>query len=521
MSGMPEIAKRVAESMSQITQVLTAAEKAAKRTTKVVQDSIANTRKATTAATAQATAVSNQVKHTKEVTRVLDSFNISLLNFEGNLSKTHKATSLMIAKMLPGAIIMERLGLSTAGASDQAKKLSAAQIAQGGALAILGTIISAVFQAFGRGVNTMRTFTGGISSANYSLADATALMTSMGVRGAYMSVSMDELDKAMASLISSYSIQTKTLRMSDKATKAYVATAGMSVTAALGYGKAVGMSADETTKLINSMILMGEPLETIDRSFGALYTNARQAGVNIADFAKALETLAPSSVFVRNATATTTSHMKQLASALIGTNTPLFQIPGRLNLTANALQEIAKVSAQMDVPALLAFGSTMGVRPGNLTERLDEALKTDRITILERYTDKITASVKSSGAQTFAVFSLLQQMGIKDTNLARSASEMLIKRSEAQHKGDLSSQKDIEDQLKKLDKRMVESLAQDPMEKLIQYAQNQLVQLTQIVGIMQKFSGERGGISGMPMTNMTPLPEMFSTRPKTGRAGRP
>jgi hypothetical protein len=329
------------------------------------------------------------------------------------------------------------------------------------------------------------TLLGAMSDTNAGFDTSKTMFLAMDRASINYGVSQKEYIQGLSYLQSTYALNNSAFgKMSDDQ-RAYM---GKQTVVALGLGKAIGMSTEQTSELISNLVIMGESVGNMPKAFEQFRIQAIAAGLTVPDLTKMIAMIAPVSTTVRGSGDNMIKTLLNFKNVFETSTAPILRFGSQAaqqQRFANAMMAFSKATADLTVPELMVAG---GVKPGvqgGLTSSMMAArgMKPGErlIPLVGRILEGVRDETEKVGvAATFLGqrFNMNLETSLELGELITSYNADLL----AGQRGDAKRAAQAQSTLVDLNRKSAEAL-EDPIQKIIRLIENILMAVMNVVGI--------------------------------------
>ena len=318
---------------------------------------------------------------------------------------------------LPKTIATASAALSAFGAAIGVTAAVAAPILA--VIVAVGIAVAQTIARFKEAQQMLGAFGGTAAGSEVSVRRLTAILLVNQEEMALLGVEAADLSKAYEGLTKSYGISAGGAREFGVSMMKYSEQSAYAITRTLGMAKVTGVSADQVTRFVSVMGVLGEDVRKSDLVFGKAAAAATRAGVNVSDVTDALVSLGTANIFVQRPLDKMLGSLGSFSEGIMTSSSALFTGANRAKLAADAMRAVADASAKLDMPTILAFGGVMQGMTGTMDEILTRASKLDRAEIFKTALETV-GTAAAPGQRIMAKSIMAMQLGIGDLNTALS-----------------------------------------------------------------------------------------------------
>ena len=298
---------------------------------------------------------------------------------------------------------------------------------------ILAKIGDAVMKTMKGGIEVNKAFNASLIESNTGLGRNVSLYAQAALAGTLYGVTQEEITTGLGQLTSSYALNTYTMRGAKMGQQEYLSQVTTSMTKTIGLAKGMGWSAQQTGAVIAQLGLLGGEITDVTGSFGNFVATAKNAGMNVDDFADVVKTLTPVSLYTTDALGRMNEFFVDMGTSLRATTIAAGNAISKQALLSTALKDFGKAAASIDLPSLLAFGggATAG-QPGGLGAAFAKSMEAFKPKVLK---DQIKYVLDAIGDQGDAVAGATIWLSQQNAGLSRDSAYTIVQSIDEQRKG--------------------------------------------------------------------------------------
>ena len=236
---------------------------------------------------------------------------------------------------------------------------------------ILAKIGDAIIKTMKGGLEVNKAFNRALIESNDGLGRNVDLYARAALAGTMYGVTQEEITSGLGELTDAYALNSWSMTRAKDAQATYLSNVAVSLTKTIGMAKGLGWTAQQTSAVSAQLAILGAKnekfMENLTGPFAEFVATAKNAGMNVGDFAEVLSALTPVSLYTTDALDRTNKFFVNLGIALRATNMEAGNAISRQVVFSKALKDFGKAAAAIDLPSLLAFGGGMQAgMPGGL-----------------------------------------------------------------------------------------------------------------------------------------------------------